>query len=223
MRHGPTGVGGARAIRDPAVEVYLVRHAAAHVADTDRWKDSGLTSAGVGQARALARALRALDFDACLSSPLRRAVETARLLLEGRDTPLRLDGDLAEGHPGDLVGLTEAEAVARYPDDFHLGLSVVARISAMGRTAPGGETRQDFLARARAAAETVLAKPEPGGSRMLVVAHGGLLNYLVQILLRVPLRDEVPFGFDHCGVARLLHYREGSGFGPFPMIRFGPS
>ena len=56
---------------------------------------------------------------------------------------------------------------------------------------------------------------------MLVVAHGGLLNYLLQILLRMPIRDEVPFGFEHCGVVRLLHYREEPGFGPFPMVRFG--
>lgn len=204
------------------MEVYLVRHAAQHVAEEDRFRDTGLTAAGEDQARSLAKLLREADFGVCLSSPMRRAVETARLLLEGREIPLRLDENLAEGHPGDLAGLSESEARSRYPDDFRLGRTVVARVAAMGRTAPGGETREVFLERARGAARTVTAEFERGGSRLLVVAHGGLLNYLLQVLLRQPLRDEVPFGFEHCGVARLLYYRERPEFGPFPMLRFGP-
>ncbi len=204
------------------MEVYLVRHAAQHVAGADRFRDSGLTPAGESQARSLAKALRAVDFGACLSSPMRRAVETAHLLVEGRGIPLRLDENLAEGHPGDLAGLSEAESRSRYPDDFRLGRTVVARVAAMGRTAPGGETREAFLERARAAARSVMAELERADSRLLVVAHGGLLNYLLQMLLRLPVRDEVPFGFHHCGVARLLYYHERPEFGPFPMLRFGP-
>ncbi len=204
------------------MEVYLVRHAAQHVAGADRFRDSGLTPAGEGQARSLAKALRAVDFGACLSSPMRRAVETARLLVEGRGIPLRLDENLAEGRPGDLAGLSEAESRSRYPDDFRLGRTVVARVAAMGRTAPGGEMREAFLERARAAARSVMAELERTDSRLLVVAHGGLLNYLLQTLLGLPVRDEVPFGFAHCGVARLLYYRERPEFGPFPMLRFGP-
>jgi len=222
MRDRAAGAAGARAISDSAVEVYLVRHAAAHVADSQRFQDTGLTPAGMNQARTLAKALREVDFAACVSSPLRRAVETAQLLIEGRELPLRLHPDLSEGDPGDLVGLSEAEASARYPDDFRLGPSVVARVAAMGRTAPGGESRMAFLERAGVAAHTILRELKERESSLLVVAHGGLLNYLMQILLRMPARDEVPFGFDHCGVARLLYYREGAGFGPFPMLRFGP-
>lgn len=185
-----------------------------------RFADEGLTPTGAQQARTLAKALRTVDFTSCLSSPLRRALETAQLLLEGRDIPLRLDANLAEGWPGDLVGLSEAEAMGRYPDDFRLGRTVIARIAATGRTAPGGETREAFLARAAAAAELVQRELERGDSSVLVVAHGGLLNYLLQILLRMSVRDEVPFGFENCGLARLLYYREKPGFGPFPMVRF---
>ena len=115
------------------MEVYLVRHAAQHVAEEDRFRDTGLTAAGEDQARSLAKLLREADFGVCLSSPMRRAVETARLLLEGREIPLRLDENLAEGHPGDLAGLSESEARSRYPDDFRLGRTVVARVAAMGR------------------------------------------------------------------------------------------
>jgi broad specificity phosphatase PhoE len=53
-----------------------------------------------------------------------------------------------------------------------------------------------------------------------VVSHGGILNYAIQVLLGLPVQDLVPFGFDNCGVARLIWYGEQPGFGPFPMLRF---
>ena len=213
---------GACATPDRAVEIYLVRHAEARTTGADRFADTGLTATGLSQARKLAEALHEVEFAACLSSPLRRSRETAELLVEGRDIPLRVDPSLAEGLPGELTGLSESEARARYPDDFRLGTTVVARIASMGRTAPGGETRVAFLERAEAAAQSVQRELEACDSRVLVVTHGGLANYLLQLLLRMPARDEVPFGFDHCGLVRLLYYREAPGFGPFPMLRFGP-
>jgi broad specificity phosphatase PhoE len=203
------------------VEIYLVRHAEDRAAREGRFGDEGLTPAGKQQARALAEALRAVEFGACLSSPFKRALETAEILVEGREIPIRLDPDLAEGSPGDLAGLSVAEASRRYPEDFRVGRTVVARLAAAGRTAPGGETRAAFLNRAEAASRLVVQELERGNSSVLVVAHGGLLNYLLQILLRMPVRDEVPFGFENCGVLRILGYREPPGFGPFPMLRFG--
>jgi probable phosphoglycerate mutase len=202
--------------------VYLVRHAQDRAAAAARFADEGLSPAGEAQARALAQSLAKTDFSACLSSPLRRAVETARVVLEGRNLPLRLEPLLAEGALGALDGLSQREAAERFPDDFRLGSTVVARIAAAGRTAPAGETRAGFLERAEAAAQLVLGESERKNSNLLVISHGGLLNYLLQIAVGVPVRDEVPFGFDHCGVLRLHQWREGVGFGPFPMLRFGP-
>ena len=88
------------------------------------------------------------------------------------------------------------------------------------RTAPGGESRAEFLRRAEDAAALVERELEREGDHVVVVSHGGLLNYLLQRVLRLPPRDDVPFGFEHCGVARLLRYTERA-FGPFPMLRFG--
>ena len=97
----------------------------------------------------------------------------------------------------------------------------MARLAASGRTAPGGEPRADFLARAARAADRVRLALASGGG-VIVVSHGGLLNYLLQLLLDMEPRETVPFGFDHCGAVRLLAYREAPAFGPFPMLRFGP-
>jgi broad specificity phosphatase PhoE len=136
---------------------------------------------------------------------------------------LRLEPLLAEGASGELDGLSYREGAERFPDDFRLGSTVIARVASTGRTAPGGESRDAFVGRAKAAARLLLNELKEGDPSLLVISHGGLLNYLLQVLMGVPVRDEVPFGFDHCGVVRLLHWQEGTGFGPFPMLRFGPA
>jgi len=141
--------------------------------------------------------------------------------VEHRELEIRIDPDLAEGSVGDLAGLSLEEAARTHPADFAHGHSVVARLAASGRTAPGGEPLSVFVARAARAARRVRDELAAGGG-VLVVSHGGLLNYLLQLLLEMEPRESVPFGFDHCGALRLLAYREPPGFGPFPMLRFGP-
>ena len=200
--------------------VVLIRHAEDRAAAAGRFGNEGLSASGVKQARRLGRALAKAEFSLCLVSPLERAMETAEIAFEGRELPLRVVPELAEGSLGDLDGLSVADAAKRYPEDFALGTSVVARIAAVGRTAPGGESRQSFLARARASAQIVSGELEERESDIVLIAHGGLLNYLLQVALGVPIRDAVPFGFDHCGGVRLLRWTEGKGFGPFPMLRF---
>jgi broad specificity phosphatase PhoE len=97
---------------------------------------------------------------------------------------------------------------------------VVARLAAAGRTAPGGEEHEVFLARAADAARRLRSELAVAGDPLLVVSHGGLLNYALQYLMEVPVRDEVPFGFDYCGVVCVVSHREAPDYGPFPMLRF---
>jgi broad specificity phosphatase PhoE len=202
------------------VEVWLARHGEHRAASARRIADEGLSERGEAQARRLAAALRGVPLTSCMCSPLRRARETAALVLEGRDVPLVVEESLAEGSAGDLEGLSLDEAKARHPSDFRLGETVVPRLAAAERTAPGGETRERFLGRVERAERAVRDALDGGEGALLVVSHGGLLNYLLQRLVGAPLRDEVPFGFDYCGVAKVIPYAEPPCFGPFPMVRF---
>ena len=214
--------GGAGRATSERVEVWLVRHGEDLAKRESRFGDEGLTDRGREQARRLAAALREVGFESCHTSPLRRAVETARILVEGRDVSPQLDPDLAEGSLGALEGLGFDVAEQRFPEFFARGRSVVPRLAATGHTAPRGESRDDFLARARRAQVLVDRLLARGEGRALVVSHGGLLNYLLQLIVALKPRDDVPFGFEECGVVRILSYREEPGFGPFPMLRFGP-
>ncbi len=202
--------------------VYLVRHAEDRAAAELRFGDERLTERGVEEARALARGFAGISLRGCLVSPLVRAVETAEYLLEARDVPVEITPNLAEGETGDLSGLSFAAAARRYPRDFKRGRTVVARLAASGRTALGGESRAQFVARADEVRKRLEQEIRAEGDPLLVVSHGGLLSYALQHLLGVPIRDEVPFGFDHCGVLRLVDHHEPPAFGGFPMLRFVP-
>jgi broad specificity phosphatase PhoE len=204
------------------MEIYLVRHGEVESGSAQRLGDPPLADAGRAQARALAARLSATRFDVCLASPLARAAETARLLVEGRDLAIQTHVCLAEGAYGELEGLPTAEASRRFPEFYRLGRTVLARLAASGWTAPGGETRAQFLARARVAQALVSAPLFHTSARALVVSHGGLLAYLVALLVGHEPRDEATIGFDFCGVARVRAYREDPAFGPFAMLHFGP-
>ncbi len=184
--------------------------------------DPVLSEAGRVQARALAERLRGLHLDVCLSSPLLRAQETSRLLVEGRAVPTETHACLAEGAYGALEGLDPFEATQLHPGFYRLGRTVLARLAAAGSTAPGGETRAEFLARAKAAQALVERPLFHPSARALVVSHGGLLAYLIQLLLGHEPRDDATIGFEFCGVARVTAYREEPSFGPFAMLRFLP-
>lgn len=202
------------------MELYLVRHGAVAEADVLRGNPP-LSDTGRGQAEALAARLAPLRFDRCLVSPLARAQETARILVARRaGLTLETHACLAEGAHGALDGLDPDEARRRHPEFYRLGRTVLPRLAATGRTSPGGETRAEFVARARAAVALVREPLFAPDACALVVSHGGLLAFLIALLLGHEPRDEASYGFANCGVARVQAYSEAPAYGPFAMLHF---
>jgi len=201
------------------VAIYLVRHGEDLAAANERFGNEGLSSKGQEQARSAGKQLASVEFSRCLVSPLERARETASLIIGERLISQQVEAVLAEGSAGELAGVSIAEARERYPRYFQRGDGLLARIASSGMTAPGGESRDEFLARAAEASE-LIRKSLDQDENLLVVAHGGLLNYGLQHMLGIPPRDDVPFGFDNCGVVRLLSWTGCSGLGVSPRLRF---
>jgi len=107
------------------MELYLVRHAVAHLRDAKRWPDDGkrpLTPAGEDRFRQAARGLRrvAPTVDLVLASPFDRAWRTAELLHEeaGWSKPERCEAIEADRSP------TEGIEALR----SHLGAGSVALV-----------------------------------------------------------------------------------------------
>jgi phosphoserine phosphatase len=147
---------------------------------------SSLTETGQQQARITGAALRGLPIQAAYSSPLRRAQQTASVLLEAQGDGLtaRLDDGLLEVDLGPWSGLLSSEVRERFPDQYHLWRHSPEKFE-LSRAAGGTyrpvldlmDQARDFLGRLLAchSSETVL-----------VVAHNAILRCLVLNLLGLP-------------------------------------
>ncbi len=90
-------------------------------------------------------------------SPLRRAAQTAQAIHEAReaDVPLQPLADLTELAQGEWEGLTHDAVRARYPKQL-----AAWRSDPMHHHAPGGESLDAALTRARSAGQTILGTDE---------------------------------------------------------------
>lgn len=126
--------------------------------------DIPLNSRGRAQAAETGLVLRGTTWNAVVTSPLVRALETARIIAGELDHPAPLVvPELTERHHGQIEGLTFAERQVRFPD---------------GSAVPGLESRQAVLDRVLPALES-LAADHPG-ARLVVVCHGGVIGTLVR-------------------------------------------
>jgi len=154
------------------VEIYLVRHGETEWSRARRHTgrtDLPLSPVGEAEAKALGQHLRGLEVDRVLSSPLSRAVVTARLA--GFGDRLETSDALLEFDYGDYEGLTTPEIRAAWPgwDLFRDGC-------------PGGETVEAAAGRARA----LLADLAVSGARALLFSHGHQLRILAACYLGLP-------------------------------------
>ena len=153
--------------------IVLVRHGetewSASGQHTSR-TDLSLIDAGCEQARALGAVLRSHDFALVLSSPLRRARETAELA--GFADALEISGDLVEWDYGEYEGLTTPQIRSARP---HWWL--------WRDGCPGGEQPSEVGARA----DRVLARAEEVDGQVLIFGHGHILRVISARWLECPV------------------------------------
>ena len=147
----------------------LVRHGESEYSvdlrlNGDAAVDVGLTSRGKEEARRLADELSG-DVDLCVTSAFRRTVETADLVLAGRDVPRLVLPELNDPRYGRFEGATLEEYrawAASAPSD--------------ARPSDDGESRLDIVARYARALRILLARNERA---ILVVAHSLPIAYVL--------------------------------------------
>ena len=168
--------------------IWLVRHAATAWTGV-RWtgarSDPELSEAGRGAAEALATALadRLPAGTPVVSSPSRRAVETARPIASLLGVDVEIDADLREVDVGELDGRTFDETAAAYPD---LAKQVLAADRAIDW--PGGERAADLAVRAAQAWRHALERAADGP--IVLVSHGGVVGELVTELVPADPAEE---------------------------------
>ena len=156
--------------------------------------DSPLTEVGRDQATRLAQHWQdeRMHFDRIVCSSLVRARETAEIVAAALALDVEVSALWMEHDNGPLAGLSEDEANARFPPP-------IFRSRWAPLTASGGESVQAIHRRASEALEALL---QGSGERLLVVAHGGILNAALRVLLGAGLHTH--FLFSDNGIAELV-------------------
>jgi len=178
-----------------AKQVWLVRHA-----DTE-WSRSGrhtgttdlpLLPEGQAKARGLASALSRADFSLVLSSPLQRAVETARLA--GLGDRIEIDRNLAEFDYGTFEGLTSDQIHAQWPgwDLWRDGC-------------PGGETPEHVAARCARLVQRCIEAP----GNAILFGHGHIFHAFAAAWLELPASRGRSFGLK-AGSVSVLGFEHGN-------------
>lgn len=173
-------------------DLWLVRHGETEWARLGRHTgrtDIQLTDRGRAQASAVAAKLSGTTFGAVVSSPLSRALDTARLA--GFGDRVTTDPDLLEWDYGDLEGLTSAEIRDERPD-WTIWTGPV----------PGGERAEDVAARVDRFIASVRSDHVPGRD-VLAFAHGHLLRVLAARWLGKPPGDGGMFALSTATVSVL--------------------
>jgi len=159
----------------------LLRHGQTVLSVEKRFSGGGdqpLTEVGREQAAAAAVRLGSTDAVAVVSSPLRRAHETARLAAESLGLEVVVDDGFRETDFGDWEGFTFAEVRERWPD------AMTAWLASTAVAPPGGESFDATAVRVRQARDRVLSAY--GGQTIVVVSHVTPIKTLVRMALEAP-------------------------------------
>jgi probable phosphoglycerate mutase len=147
-----------------------------------RHSDIDLTERGRDQAEALAAWSRKYKPDAVVSSPVRRAVETATPSAAAIGVPIQLVDELREVDFGIAEGRTLDELAGVHPDMVRR-----FRTDPAAHPFPGSESPGDAALRSARALRAIATQFR--GRRVLVVAHNTLLRLGLCALLGVPVRN----------------------------------
>lgn len=182
--------------------IYLMRHGETnwnHERRLQGQSDIPLNRRGIELAEKTAEGLRNVPFDAAFSSPLSRALTTARIVIGDRGIPVVTDDRLKEISFGAGEGTYFDLAKGDPGHPMHGFFCQPELFTPM----EGGET----IAQVRARVEDFLRErilPLEGSCRnVLIAAHGALNRSLVNRLSGIPDRDFWQIALPNCAVTTL--------------------
>jgi len=218
----------------PVTELLLTRHGETVWHAENRYaggsSDIDLTDHGRDQARALAAWCATQDIDAVVSSPVRRARETAAPVAELLDLPVTTVEGLREVDFGVAEGRTVGELL-----ELDAGVVQRFRTDPAVHPFPGSEPPHQAADRAVRAIREICARQ--AGDRVLVVAHNTLLRLALCRLLGIPVgryRQVFPrlentaitrvlVSHDPAAVTSLLSLNVGIGASRLPLLAHPPT
>ena len=167
------------------IRILLVRHGETDYNLTHRFQgriDIPLNKEGRKQAQALAKALEHEPLTAIHSSPLIRAMETARSIMVFHPSiPLFEEEGLKEMDLGEIDGMEASDWISKHPEFAKTWRSTPSNLKI-----PGGESLQEVQTRAIATLERIIGL-YPTGTTLLLCSHNFVNRTIICRALGLPL------------------------------------
>jgi probable phosphoglycerate mutase len=201
--------------------VYLVRHGQSTFNREQRFQGRSdepvLTEAGVAAAVLVGRHLAGKRFDSILTSPLRRARQTASILgaaLDGRP-PFVVAEDLAEMHLGVWQGLSIETIRHGFPEEWRVWQNSPHELKI-----PAGDGTFFFPVRnlfeqARGFWQEFLNRH--AGETALLITHGGTARALIATATGIGIQQFPSLQHSNCGIS-ILEFPAGGGIGCLEVL-----
>jgi len=184
-------------------EIIIARHGQTewNVGEVFRGRiDIELDETGVKQAELLAEYLSRVKIDAIYSSPLKRALSTAKVIASNHQLEVEIAPGLIDFNYGEWQGLPHQEAKDKYRELYKQWTNNPHKVRI-----PAGETLDDVRKRAIGVVDEVTARYE---GTVVLVAHRVVNKVLICVLLGLDNSHFWDIRQDTCGITT-FNYENG--------------
>lgn len=162
------------------MKLYIVRHGETPwnaLKKIQGTADISLNEKGRELARLTGEALREIPFDFAISSPLKRALETARLILGDREVPVYTDRRIREISFGEMEGTSLLDGTGgKFAEDFQLFFHEPEKY----RPPRGGESLAAVCERTGDFLTELLRREAYEDATILITSHGCAVRAMLQ-------------------------------------------
>jgi len=140
-----------------------------------------------------------VHFDICFASPLKRAKETAEILLRDRDVPIIYDDRLMEMSFGEYEGIENSFDIPNCPINVFFWHPEEYKVPV-----EGAESISDLVKRTGEFLEEKVNPLLEQGKDVLIVGHGAMNSSIVYQVKKLKLEDFWSEGIPNCKLQRLI-------------------
>ncbi|MCE5346475.1 MAG: histidine phosphatase family protein [Bacteroidales bacterium] len=165
-------------------KIFLLRHGQIDYGIEKRYigiTDLPLSNAGIGQVTRLKEYFSGIEIEKAYTSPLKRCLQTADILLEGSSISREVIAELKEINMGDWENQT-----IDYIKDHFREMYEIRGANIDTFVPPGGESFAQLQKRVMPAFEYITANT---AGNILVISHAGVNRVILSKLLNFPLQD----------------------------------
>jgi probable phosphoglycerate mutase len=177
------------------MQLLVIRHALPLRSEPGQGSDPELSEEGIAQAKRLPDALARFPITRIVSSPQRRAIQTAQPVAEALGLSVDVDDRVAE-YDRDLEHYTPIEQAS--PEDLQ---------RLMDGHLPGDVDEDAFIARVKAGVDDIV-EAAAHEDTVAVFTHGGVINALAHTVMKT--QRLLCVQVDYAGITRLLKSRKGA-------------